>query len=111
MALKRCLPCGERFFDGQPVTISEFNRTVLVCICCCVCFVLVSIGISPSITVRPQNETVAVGTNVQIHCEASGAPTPTLAWSRGNKSSIKFSSGENRLLKSISIFAPRFKID
>lgn len=39
----------------------------------------------PVITVSPKSETLTAGSNVVLHCEASGKPNPKIMWSRNEQ--------------------------
>ncbi|XP_071052422.1 basement membrane-specific heparan sulfate proteoglycan core protein isoform X15 [Onthophagus taurus] len=39
-------------------------------------------GVAPRAHVSPVNQTVGQGTTVEIHCDASGSPTPDVKWTR-----------------------------
>lgn len=36
----------------------------------------------PTVVTRPKTQTVSQGSTIEIHCEATGVPSPTIKWTR-----------------------------
>ena len=43
----------------------------------------VCVGFPPEITHGPQNQSVTAGSIAQLQCRVTGAPKPTIVWSKG----------------------------
>ena len=57
----------------QSVLCDELTSLLFIC----------DLGIAPFFVDRPHNETVVMGTSLRLVCRVSGAPRPTVTWSRG----------------------------